>query len=289
MRILVTGANGQLGSEIKKLASDFYLHDYIFTDLPEVDITNENSVNDLIENRKPDFIINCAAYTAVDKAEEEKEAADRINCEAVKYLVRAADRNGSFLIHISTDYVFSGKAHKPYEESDQTDPLSVYGSTKLGGEKTIKIFSKRAMIIRTSWLYSSFGNNFVKTMLRLGKERGEVNVVCDQVGSPTNAWDLAKAILESLPKCKNIDKVEYFHYTNQGVASWYDFARAVFEFAGMNCRVNPILTKDFPAAAKRPFYSVLNTYKFREHFGIGIPYWRDSLRACVKTIITQPR
>jgi dTDP-4-dehydrorhamnose reductase len=284
MKILVTGANGQMGNEIRELAATYGNYDFFFTDLPEVNLTDGSAVNELVEQVTPACIINCAAYTAVDKAETETEMAYKINRDAVAYIASAASRINAFLIHLSTDYVFSGKATQPYLEDGPTEPISAYGKTKLEGEREVFRNTTRALIIRTAWLYSSFGQNFVRTMLRLGRERGEVNVVTDQQGSPTYAHDLAKAILDILPACGEIRHTDIFHYTNHGVTNWFEFARSIFELTGIDCRVNPVMTKDYPTAAQRPFYSVLDTSKIRKTFGIEIPFWKDSLLICLKKL-----
>jgi len=275
--ILVTGGNGQLGSELKALATHYDTYNFIFTDVAELDITNNTLVAEFIKAHKVNTIINCAAYTAVDKAEEQFEIADKINHLAVANFAKIAKENNVKLIHISTDYVFDGTAHKPYAEIDTPNPQSVYGRTKLAGEEAIfRISPENAIIIRTSWVYSIYGNNFVKTMLRLGKDRDELNVVADQVGTPTNAADLAKTIIEIVPKIEN-KKVALYHYSNQGICSWYDFSKAIFEINGKSIKVNPIGTKDYPTPAKRPYYSVLSKQKIEKKFNIEIPYWKDSL------------
>jgi len=285
MNILVTGSNGQLGSEIKELSSR-YPYNFFFTDINELDITNEENIRKYINEKDIDLIINCAAYTAVDKAEEEKEKADLVNHKAVEYLANIAKEKKISLIHISTDYVFDGKNYRPYVEDDPVNPQSVYGFTKLKGEEAFKNSKANGIIIRTSWVYSSFGHNFVKTMLRL-KARGELGVVFDQIGTPTYAKDLAFAILEminkNLEKIKN-KKAEIYHFSNEGVISWYDFARVIFEIENINIKVNPIESKDYPTPAKRPHYSVLNKNKIKNEFNIEIPYWRESLRECLKRI-----
>ena len=275
--ILVTGGDGQLGSELKALAIHYNNYNYIFTDVDDLDITNHTLVVEFIKAHKISFIINCAAYTAVDKAEEQFEIADKINHLAVANFAQIAKENNVKLIHISTDYVFDGTAHKPYAEIDTPNPQSVYGKTKLSGEEAIlTINPENSIIIRTSWVYSIYGNNFVKTMLRLGKDRDKLNVVADQVGTPTNAADLAKTILEIVPKIEN-KKVELYHYSNQGICSWYDFTKAIFEINGNSIKVKPIGTIDYPTPAKRPYYSVLSKQKIEKKFNIKIPYWKDSL------------
>ena len=279
--VLVTGSKGQVGSEIVELSID-YENNYFFTDKDTLDITNENEIQALIEENNIDIIINCAAYTDVDKAEDDVENADKINNLAVKYLSKISREKNIKLIHISTDYVFDGTKHKPYMEHDISNPNGVYGKTKLDGEKAMqKINPKHSIIIRTSWVYSSYGANFVKTMLRLGKEKESLDVIYDQVGTPTYARDLAKTILEIIPTIKNND-VEIFNYSNEGVLSWYDFAKTIFELGGTSCKVNPIETKDYPTPAARPYYSLLNKSKIKETFNIAIPYWKDSLVECLE-------
>jgi dTDP-4-dehydrorhamnose reductase len=281
--ILVTGSKGQLGSEIRAVAPKYSNYNFIFTDVQELDICNHNGVQQFIAENNINAIINCAAYTAVDKAEEQFEVADKINHMAVANFAQIAKDNNIRLVHISTDYVFDGKAYKPYTETDIPNPQSVYGKTKLAGETAMQQISPaNSIIIRTSWVYSSYGNNFVKTMLRLGKERDELNVVADQIGTPTNAADLAKAILDILPKIEN-KEVEFFHYSNEGVCSWFDFAKAIFEIQDLRIKIKPIETWQFPTPAKRPFYSVLNKTNIKERYQIDIPYWQDSLKVCLQS------
>ncbi len=283
MKILVTGANGQLGSEIIELSSE-YENNYFFTDRAGLDISDEEDVKNYIVENSINVIINCAAYTAVDKAEDDKTNADIINHLAVKNLAKISKNNDIKLIHISTDYVFDGKNYKPYTEDDSVNPNSVYGTTKLAGEKAMQVVNpKNSIIIRTSWVYSSFGANFVKTMLRLGKERDELGVIFDQVGTPTYARDLAKTILEILPNISN-EKVEIYNYSNEGVLSWYDFAKEIMRMAKLTCKVNPIETKEYPTPAKRPHFSLLNKSKIKKEFNIEIPYWKDSLDECLKIL-----
>ena len=278
----MTGGNGQLGSEIKELSSSFTNDSFFFTDTSNLDITNHAVVAAFIKTNNIDVIVNCAAYTAVDKAESEPELADAINHLAVKNLAIIAKERGAKLIHISTDYVFDGTGHKPYVETDIPNPQSVYGQTKLDGELAIQAVNpSNSIIIRTSWVYSNFGSNFVKTMLRLGKEHEKINVVSDQVGSPTYAGDLAKVILKILPTIKN-EQVAIYHFANSGNCSWSDFAKAIFKIKGMEVKVHPITTSQYPTLAKRPKYSVLGTDKILMGFGICIPTWRDSLDECLK-------
>lgn len=285
--ILVTGANGQLGSELKDLSSLYPKYNFIFTDVTELDICNHTAVKEFIFKKEINIIINCAAYTAVDKAEEQEDLANAINHLAVKNFASIAKEYNIKLIHISTDYVFDGTNHVPYQETDKPNPQSVYGQTKLDGELAIqKINPANAIIIRTSWVYSNFGNNFVKTMLRLGKERNELGVIVDQIGTPTYAGDLAKTILENLPKIENENAVLY-NYSNEGVCSWYDFASAVFEIKGINVKVNAIETFQYPTAAKRPPYSVLNKSKIKNKFQIEIQNWKDSLIVCLQRLNVQ--
>ena len=287
LNILVTGTNGQVGSEIRELAP-LYPYNFFFTDRESLDISNVNAVHKFIEKNSINSIINCVAYTAVDKAESDEENADKINHLAVKNLAEIAKEKNLQLIHISTDYVFDGKNYKPYTEDDDTSPNGVYGKTKLDGEKALLHVKypagrglKNSVIIRTSWVYSSFGANFVKTMLRLGKEKESLGVIFDQVGTPTYARDLAKAILDILPNIKN-DKVEIYHYSNEGVLSWYDFAKEIMRMAKLTCKINPIETKEYPTPAQRPHYSLLNKSKIKKEFNLAIPYWKDSLDECLK-------
>ena len=285
MNILVTGANGQLGSEIKVLSKN-YSYNFFFTNKKKLDIRDKEKIKIFTDKNKIDLIINCAAYTAVDRAESEKKLADLINHKAVQNLAEVSKQKNITLIHISTDYVFDGKNYKPYTEEDKTNPQGIYGLTKLKGEESFRNSEAKGIIIRTSWVYSSFGHNFVKTMLRL-KDRGELGVVFDQVGTPTYARDLAKTILEIIDKSfekLNSFKAEIFHFSNEGVCSWYDFAKAIFEIKDIDIKIDPIETKDYPTPAKRPHYSVLNKNKIKKEFNIKIPYWRDSLKNCLKEI-----
>ncbi|MGA9046347.1 dTDP-4-dehydrorhamnose reductase [Sulfuricurvum sp.] len=282
--ILVTGANGQLGSELRELSSAYPRYTFTFTDRDTLDLSNLCKMEDYFEDKIFDAILNCAAYTAVDKAQSEKDLADAINHRAVSILAKIAKLRNISLVHISTDYVFNGQNYRPYVESDPADPQGVYGHTKRHGENTIlSVAPKNTIIIRTSWVYSSFGNNFLKTMLRLGKERDSLGVIFDQVGTPTYARDLAKAVLEILPHINN-ESPEIYHYSNEGVASWYDFAQAIFELSGVKCTVNPITSDQYPTPAKRPHYSLLNKSKIKNDFNISIPYWRDSLKECLNTL-----
>lgn len=275
---LLTGGNGQLGTELSKL-----LPDAIRTDVDVLDITDEKSVKDFIKSYNIDTVINCAAYTAVDKAEDNIDLATKINVDGPKNLAKS----GAKIIHISTDYVFDGTGHKPYTTDDKTNPISVYGKTKLDGEKlVIENTKKPFIIIRTAWLYSQYGNNFVKTMRRIGAEKKSINVVADQIGSPTFAGDLATAIVQILPQM-NINNSGIYHFTNMGVCSWYDFATEIMEQSGLNCVVNPINSSEYPTRATRPFYSVLDKTKIQKTFGLNIPYWKTSLVKCIKQLESQ--
>ena len=281
--VLVTGSKGQLGSEIKKLSKN-YSYNFFFTDKEELNISQKEAVFTFIEENSIKIIINCAAYTAVDKAETEQYLADSINHKAVTYLAQIAKDKNIKLIHISTDYIFDGENFRPYIETDSSNPTGVYGKTKLDGEKALeRINPKNSIIIRTSWVYSSFGANFVKTMLRLGKEREVLDVIFDQVGTPTYARDLAKIILDILGKIQN-ENVEIYHYSNEGVLSWYDFAKEIMKMAKIDCDINPIETKEYPTSAKRPHYSLLNKKKIKKQLNITIPFWKDSLVECLKVM-----
>lgn len=285
MNILITGSKGQLGSEIKELPSNYSNHNFFFEDSKSLDVTDFNKVDLYIQVNQIEAIINCAAYTAVDKAETEISKAEGVNTQGVYNLAKAIKKAGGKLIHISTDYVFNGESFTPYSEEHKVNPLGVYGKTKLEGEEKILSLDIEAIIIRTSWVYSSHGNNFVKTMLRLGKEREELYVIFDQIGSPTYARDLAKVCLGILSEEGKINrKSSIYHYSNEGVASWYDFAKAIMEVSKTNCNVYPIETKDYPTPAKRPCYSLLNKAKIKKDFSIEIPYWKDSLKECLKRI-----
>ncbi|MDX9744010.1 MAG: dTDP-4-dehydrorhamnose reductase [Arcobacteraceae bacterium] len=279
--ILVTGSNGQLGSEIKELSKN-YSYKFFFTNRNNIDITSKDNIKEFCKTNNINVIINCAAYTAVDKAESDEINADLINRKAVKKLALVSEELNIKLIHISTDYVFDGKNFKPYVEEFQTNPQGVYGKTKLDGENEMRdINPKNSIILRTSWVYSSFGNNFVKTMLHLGKEKKELSVISDQVGTPTYARDLAKIILDIIPQIQN-EKVEIYNYSNEGVLSWYDFAKEIMKMAKLDCKINPIETFQYPTPAKRPHFSLLNKSKIKITFNIEIPYWKDSLDECLK-------
>lgn len=282
MKIVVTGANGQLGRSIRRLSVERRELDFIFTDIDSLDIGNRDAVLAFAETHPVDFIVNCAAYTAVDKAEEEEEQCRRINTDAVAYLGEAAQHIGARILHVSTDYVFGGDSYMPYQESDSVSPTSVYGRTKLAGEKALSAVCPDAIIVRTAWLYSEYGHNFMKTMLRLGVERPEIRVVNDQIGSPTYAGDLAEAILSLLEKERQGEQNSgIYHYTNEGVCSWYDFAHSIIRIAGLPAKVIPIPTREYPTAAKRPAYSVLSKEKIKREYHWVIPHWEDSLRKCL--------
>jgi dTDP-4-dehydrorhamnose reductase len=284
INILVTGSKGQLGNEIKKLKDQYPDFNFFFTDIEELDLTNNEAIALWFQNNKPQVVLNCAAYTAVDKAEDDRELSMLVNKTAVSYLAKSCTRHKALLVHISTDYVFDGTNHKPYNEDDKTKPISFYGLTKLEGEVAVEQFCERFIIIRTSWLYSVHGNNFVKTMIRLGKERDSLGVVFDQVGTPTFAGDLAQAMLEATAQMHDQQVKEIFHYSNEGVISWYDFAKAIMEDAGINCQVNAIESKDFPTKTNRPFYSVLNKTKIKTQLNLQVPYWRNSLKNMIQEL-----
>ena len=282
MNILVTGANGQLGNEMQVLARENLQHTYFFTDVQELDICDEQAVYAYVSEHKINIIVNCAAYTAVDKAEDNVELCDKLNNIAPGYLARAAQANGAAMIQVSTDYVFDGTAHIPYTEEEPTCPASVYGSTKLAGEQNVMDHCEKAMVIRTAWLYSIYGNNFVKTMIRIGQERDSLGVIFDQIGTPTYANDLAQAIFAAINKgvVRGI-----YHFSDEGVCSWYDFTVAIHRLAGIaSCKVKPLHTADYPAKAPRPHYSVLDKTKIKDTFGIEIPHWEESLKRCINQL-----
>ncbi len=287
MKILITGADGQLGSEFRALAEEFSEFDFIFTDINELDVAKWKEVEAFFVKHEPDYVVNCAAYTAVDIAEKDNSFAELLNTKAPSFIGNIAEKFNSKVIHISTDYVFDGTSCVPYTEADLVNPESVYGKTKLNGEIGLIKEHDSAIIIRTSWLYSSFGKNFMKTIVRLSEEREKLRVVFDQVGSPTYARDLARTILIIISKTGtgNVDwKPGIYHYSNEGVCSWYDFAKTIMEFKEINCEVLPIETVDYPTPAKRPAYSVLNKSKIKRIFGVQIPYWRDSLYDCIQAL-----
>lgn len=280
--ILVTGCNGQLGNEMQLLSAGHPDFNYFFTDVKELDITDENAVKAFIEANSIDCVVNCAAYTAVDKAEADEARADVLNHVAPGYLARAVHARGGQMVHVSTDYVFDGTAHVPYREDAPTCPATAYGRTKLAGEEAVKRECPESAIIRTAWLYSTFGNNFVKTMLRLGREKESLGVIFDQIGTPTYARDLAAAIFAVLEQ--GIVPGIY-HFSNEGVISWYDFTKAIHRIAGIDgCKVRPLHTEEYPAPAARPHYSVLDKTKIKETYHIEIPYWEDSLEECIQKL-----
>lgn len=282
--ILITGAKGQLGNEIKELSLLYKNFRFYFTDIEELDISNPKAIDNFVSKNNIDIIINSAAYTAVDKAEEDEKMASLINSTAVLYLTNTAKKYNIPLIHISTDYVFDGNSYLPYIETDETKPLSVYGKTKLYGEKHALLYNK-SLIIRTSWLYSSFGNNFVKTIIKIS-ENPEIKVVFDQIGSPTYAKDLASAILKITEKITNNEIVEYgiYHYSNEGVCSWFDFAQMIIKYLNKSTKIIPVRSELFPRPAHRPNYSVLDKTKIKKNFKIEIPFWLDSLYECLDKI-----
>lgn len=283
MKILVTGANGQLGRELRNVLESEIPGQSIYTDVAELDLTDSKAVDLFFKQNEISHVVNCAAYTAVDRAEEEKLECASININAVKNLAIAADSVGAKIIHISTDYVFDGTAHRPYKESDKVNPISEYGTTKRKGETALLALAPESIIIRTSWLYSPYGNNFVKTMMRLGAEHTEIKVVCDQIGSPTYALDLARAIYRVLLSHQWVEGI--FHYSNEGVCSWYDFAKAIHRVAGIKgCNVCPIPTEEYLTAASRPFFSVLDKSRIKATYGADVPYWEDSLIDCINRI-----
>lgn len=279
MTILITGANGQLGNEMRVLSAQHPEHHYLFTDIQELDITDKAAVLRFLTNNSIDAIVNCAAYTSVDKAEQDEDTAFRINAEAPRNLGEAAAAVGARLIHISTDYVFSGTACLPYRESDPVAPATAYGRTKLAGEQLLLQVCPSAVIIRTAWLYSSFGNNFVKTMLRLGRERDTLTVVYDQIGCPTYAADLAQAVFTILNHPCPASGI--FHFTNEGVCSWYDFTQEILRQAGISCNVQPIRSEQYQYRTPRPHYSVLDKQKIKDTFSVKVPYWTEALGRCL--------
>jgi len=286
VKILVTGSNGQVGTELRHLANNYEDFNFKFIDVEDLDITDKNAVYDFINADDYDYIINCAAYTAVDRAETDKELAYQVNAEGAKNIAQAAVIRNIQLIHLSTDYVYHNDSDRPLLETDPTNPQSVYAETKLQGDQFVQMMLPSSMIIRTSWVYSSFGNNFVKTMLRLGRERDELGVVADQIGTPTYAYDLAKAMLDIISKMANGDLVNgkmqgIFHYSNEGVTHWADFAKAIFEIANIDCKINPIPTAEYPTPASRPPYSLLDKSKFKKTFDLEVPSWKDSLATCL--------
>lgn len=282
--ILITGANGQLGSEINALSSLYPDFDLFFADRAQLDITDKAAVNRFLDQHPYQYLINGAAYTAVDRAETEPNLARKVNIHGPAILAKACKERAIAMLHFSSDYVYHTEHNRPYKEDDFTAPKGVYAQSKLEGDHAVLESTNNGMIIRTSWVYSSFGHNFVKTMLRLGRERDQLNIVFDQIGSPTYARDLAKASLDIIQKAKKEEIAGIYHYSNEGVCSWYDFAIAIFEIAGIECTVRPIESKDYPTPAERPPFSVLNKGKIKEDFGLVIPHWKESLRECLSLI-----
>jgi dTDP-4-dehydrorhamnose reductase len=286
--ILVTGSSGQLGQSIKEIVTDYPDYDFVFANRQQLDLSDETSITDFFEHKTFYVIINCAAHTAVDKAESEPELANQINHLAVQQLADIAKQKNTKLIHISTDYVFNGKQYRPYLETDSVEPQGVYGKTKLCGEKSIlSTLINNAIIIRTSWVFSEYGNNFVKTMLELGQERDSLNVIFDQIGTPTYAKDLAKAIMSIVQNSafeNTVFTTNIVNFSSEGVCSWYDFAKSIFELANIQCHINAIETQDYPTPAKRPHYSVLNKAKIKQTYHLAIPYWKDSLKQCLTAL-----
>ncbi len=285
MNILITGCNGQLGNEMQLLEKVNPQHQYFNTDVAQLDITNPEAIEEFVSDNAIDIIVNCAAFTAVDKAESSQELCHLLNAKAPEYLAAAVAKRGGYLVQVSTDYVFDGTNHTPYTEDEATCPNSVYGSTKLEGEKLAMAACANTMIIRTAWLYSTFGNNFVKTMIRLGQEKPELGVIFDQIGTPTYAGDLAAAIMAAI----NHGIVPgIYHFSNEGVISWYDFTKAIHRIAGItSCHVKPLHTTEYPTPAARPHYSVLDKTKIKQTYGIEIPYWEESLEKCVAKLLAQ--
>ena len=279
MNILITGCNGQLGNEIKQLQAIYAQHTWFNTDVNELDITDKAAIERFVEANEIGGIVNCAAYTAVDKAESDLLLARKLNADAPTFLAEAVAKRGGWMVQVSTDYVFNGTKHTPYVESDEPCPNSVYGQTKLEGEQAVAKFCPNSMIIRTAWLYSEFGNNFVKTMIRLGKEHEQLGVIFDQVGTPTYAHDLATVIMTAIDKGI---KPGIYHFSNEGVTSWYDFTKSIHRISGITtCKVSPLHTVEYPTPANRPAYSVLDKTKIKTTYGIEIPHWEESLAKCI--------
>jgi len=279
MNILITGCNGQLGNEIQLLQAQYAQHTWLNTDVNELDITDKAAIERFVEANEIDGIVNCAAYTAVDKAESDPQLARKLNADAPAFLSEAVAKRGGWMVQVSTDYVFNGTKHTPYVETDEPCPNSIYGQTKLEGEQAVSKLCPNTMIIRTAWLYSEFGNNFVKTMIRLGREREQLGVIFDQVGTPTYAHDLATAIMTAIDKGI---KPGVYHFSNEGVTSWYDFTKSIHRLAGINtCQVSPLHTAEYPTPACRPAYSVLDKTKIKDAYGIEIPHWEESLAKCI--------
>jgi dTDP-4-dehydrorhamnose reductase len=277
--ILITGSHGQLGNEMQQAAVRFPAFRFIYTDVEDLDICDKNALDSFVKTNAVDIIVNCAAYTAVDKAEDDVELCYKINADAVRNIGEVAVTNQAKVVHVSTDYVFDGTNHVPYSEDQDVCPATVYGKSKLAGEQALLEVCPQSVILRTAWLYSSFGNNFVKTMMKLGEERDSLNVIFDQVGTPTYAADLADAILNLLSH--EIFVPGIYHFSDEGVCSWYDFTKTIHRIAGIVCDVRPIETKDYPARTPRPHYSVLNKAKIKATYGIAIPHWEESLERCI--------
>lgn len=287
MKLLITGAYGQLGNEMR-VALERYPHlESIFTDVDTLDITDKHAVDAFVALHKPNVLINCAAYTAVDKAEDDLALCYKINCDAVRNLGEVAQAHGMMVIHVSTDYVFDGTGHIPYTEDMAVSPTNVYGKSKLAGERELRRVCPEAIIIRTSWLYSGFGNNFVKTMLLLGSERSQLKVIFDQIGTPTYAADLADAMLQIIDSGKFVPGI--YHFSNEGVCSWYDFTKMIFKLANVECEVLPIESKDYAVRTPRPHYSVLNKSKLKSTYNQTIPYWMDGLERCLHVLLSQSK
>ena len=283
--ILITGSHGQLGNEMQQAANKFPAFNYLYTDVEDLDICDKNALDTFVKANKVNIIVNCAAYTAVDKAEDDVALCFKINSDAVRNIGEVANDNGLKVVHISTDYVFDGTNHVPYTEDQQVCPSSVYGKSKLAGEQALTESCDQSVILRTAWLYSSFGNNFVKTMIKLGTGRDSINVIFDQIGTPTYAADLAKTILQILNHENFIPGI--YHFSDEGVCSWYDFTKSIHRIAGITCDVHPIETKDYPARTPRPHYSVLNKAKLKAVYGITIPHWEESLVKCIEILKQQ--
>jgi dTDP-4-dehydrorhamnose reductase len=277
--ILITGSRGQLGNEMQQAAVQYPAYKFIYTDVAELDICDKAALNSFVKTNEVDVIVNCAAYTAVDKAEEDVELCYKINSEAVRNIGEVAAENNAKVVHVSTDYVFDGTNHVPYSEEQAVCPATVYGKSKLAGEEALLSVCPQSVILRTAWLYSSFGNNFVKTMMKLGTERDSLSVIFDQVGTPTYAADLADAILKLLSHEVFVPGI--YHFSDEGVCSWYDFTKSIHRIAGITCDVKAIETKDYPAKTPRPHYSVLNKAKIKNTYGIAIPHWEESLVRCI--------